>query len=172
MGKNISSPCVFCAMQKLLRILGKFEELFVVIALAFMGIVLTLQIFMRYLFNHPLVWSEELARYTFVWITFIGASYGVHHNSHIRMEAIHKKFPLRLQYVVTIATNILAILTFCYLIPAGIRFTIEQHDIASSAMEIPMSLVFAAVPIGCASVSFRLLIQTLQLLTQRGGQQA
>ncbi|GAK60470.1 TRAP transporter, DctQ-like membrane protein [Candidatus Vecturithrix granuli] len=158
-------------MQKLLNVLGKIEEIFVTSALAFMGMVLALQILMRYIFNHPLVWSEELARYTFVWVTFVGASYGVHHNAHIRMEAIHKKFPPTLQKIVTISTNLLAILIFSYLIPAGIVFTVEQHDIASSAMEIPMSLVFAAVPVGCFVVAFRLLIQTIQIIKTGGGQQ-
>ncbi len=156
-------------MQKLLNVLGKIEGMFVMSALAFMGIVLALQILMRYIFNHPLVWSEELARYTFVWVTFVGASYGVHHNAHIRMEAIHKKFPPTLQKIVTISTNLLAILIFSYLVPAGIAFTIEQHDIASSAMEIPMSLIFAAVPVGCVIVAFRLLVQTIQMIkTGRG----
>lgn len=158
-------------MEKLLKLLGRIEEVFVVSALAFMGMVLALQIFMRYILNHPLVWSEELARYTFVWLTFVGASYGVHHNAHIRMEAVHKKFPLTLQRIVTISTNLLAILTFSYLIPAGIRFTIEQHDIASSAMEIPMSLVFAAVPVGCLLVAFRLLMETIWIIKTWGGQQ-
>ena len=112
----------------------------------------------------PLVWSEEFARYIFVWISFIGAGYGVRQGAHISMEYFFNKFGPRMRKGVAISTNILSIAAFAYLIPTAIKFTLDQHPIASSAMDIPMSWLFAAVPIGCALVCFRLLVNTVQLV--------
>jgi TRAP-type C4-dicarboxylate transport system permease small subunit len=60
-----------------MKLLNKIEEGFIMVCFAIMALVLALQIFMRYVMNMPLIWSEELARYIFVWATFIGAGYGV-----------------------------------------------------------------------------------------------
>jgi TRAP-type C4-dicarboxylate transport system permease small subunit len=155
-----------------MRFLNKIEEILLITGLALMGLSVALQIFMRYVFNMPLVWSEEFARYIFVWISFIGASYGVRQGAHISMEYFFNKFSPRMRKRVAISTNILALAAFAYLIPTAVKFTLGQHQIDSSAMEIPMSWLFAAVPIGCALVCFRLLVNTVQLVkaTQEGAQ--
>jgi TRAP-type C4-dicarboxylate transport system permease small subunit len=147
-----------------MRFLDKIEEILLITGLALMGLSVALQIFMRYVFNMPLVWSEEFARYIFVWISFIGAGYGVRQGAHISMEYFFNKFSPRIRKVVAISMNILSIAAFAYLIPTAIKFTLDQHLIASSAMDIPMSWLFAAVPIGCALVCFRLIVNTVQLV--------
>ena len=45
-----------------------------------------LQVIFRYFFNHPLFWSEELSRYCFVWIVFVGAAIAVKHGAHIGVD--------------------------------------------------------------------------------------
>jgi len=147
-----------------MRFLDKFEEIVLIMGLALMGLAVALQIFMRYLFNMPLVWSEEFARYIFVWISFIGASYGVRQGSHIAMEFFFNKFGPRMRKRVAVSTHVLSIAAFAYLIPTAIYFTRSQHLIASSAMDIPMSWLFAAVPIGCALICFRLVINTVHIV--------
>jgi TRAP-type transport system small permease protein len=44
------------------------------------------QVFSRYVLNRPLVWVEELATYSFIWATFIGASLGLKRLRHVRIE--------------------------------------------------------------------------------------
>ena len=56
----------------LLAILDNFEGYVSQVLLAFFVLILLLQIFLRQ-FGHPLYWTEELARYSFVWFVFFGA---------------------------------------------------------------------------------------------------
>ena len=73
-----------------LRFLNKrFEELILVPSLVFTVILVFSQVVMRYVFQSSLYWSEELARYLFVWQTWLGASLAVREASHIRIEANH-----------------------------------------------------------------------------------
>ena len=150
-----------------MRILDRLEDFVVGLGIAVMGLALALQIFMRYVLNMPLIWSEELARYLFVWVSFVGAGYGVRHGIHISMGYFFNKMPPAARRIVSIATNLLSIAAFAWIIPVGIYFTGEQWQIASSAMQIPMSLLIAAVPVGCAIVCLRLALQTIALV--RGG---
>jgi TRAP-type C4-dicarboxylate transport system permease small subunit len=147
-----------------LRVLDTLEDIVVAAGIAIMGVALALQIFMRYVLNMPLVWSEEFARYLFVWVTFVGAGYGVRHGIHIAMEFFYNKMPASARRIVSIVTNVLSIGAFASLLPTGIYFTREQWPIASSAMQIPMSLVIAAVPVGCLLVCFRLAVDTVRLI--------
>jgi TRAP-type C4-dicarboxylate transport system permease small subunit len=116
----------------------------------------------------PLIWSEELARYIFVWATFIGAGYGVRKKIHISMEVFFNMMPKQAKIAITILTNVIAIFVFAYLIPYGIKTVITQWAIGSSAMEIPMSWVFAAVPVGCFIVCLRLIADTLTVIKTKG----
>jgi len=151
-----------------MKLLNKIEEGFIMACFAVMGTVLALQIFMRYVMNWPLIWSEELARYIFVWATFIGAGYGVRKKIHISMELLYIRLPKKVRVFVTIFTNAVAIFVFAYLIPYGITTTRRQWAIASSAMEIPMSWVFAAVPIGCFIVCLRLIGDIILVIKTKG----
>lgn len=154
-----------------MRILDKIEDLFVAAGIAIMGLALALQIFMRYVLNMPLVWSEEFARYLFVWVAFVGAGYGVRRGIHISMEFFYNKMRPAARRVVSIATNLVSIAAFASIIPIGIYFTREQWSIASSAMQVPMSFVIAAVPVGCVIVCLRLAVQTVALIRgSRGGE--
>jgi TRAP-type C4-dicarboxylate transport system permease small subunit len=146
-----------------MRFLDKLEEALLMIGLSLMGLSVALQIFMRYLFNMPLVWSEEFARYIFVWITFIGAGYGVRHGIHISMEYFYNKFPPAVRKAVSIATLALSAGAFAYLLPTAVFFMAEQDKIASSAMQMPMSWLFAAVPVGCVLVLIHLAADAVAL---------
>ncbi|MDR1315935.1 MAG: TRAP transporter small permease [Spirochaetales bacterium] len=154
--------------MKLFDKINKFEEGFIMACFAIMGIVLTLQIFMRYVMNMPLIWSEELARYLFVWATFIGAGYGVRNKIHIFVEIFYARMPRALKFIITLTTNTLCILVFAYLIPYGISTVKTQWYIGSSAMEIPMSFVFAAIPLGCFIVCLRLLGDIVRAIKTKG----
>ncbi len=151
-----------------MKYLDKLEDLFVMTVIAIMGLDLGLQVFARYALNHPLTWSEELARYLFVWMTFIGASYGVRHNIHISMEAFYNLLPRPARRVLDLLTRLVAAAAFLALIPSGWEFVLDQNDIASSGMGIPMSWIFISVPVGCALVGARLIAQIAGILGGKG----
>lgn len=151
-----------------MKYLNALEDFLVMFIIAVMGAVLALQVAMRYLFNHPLIWSEEMARYLFVWMTFLGASYGVRHHIHINMAIVFNTFPRPLKLASHLVTNIAAIVIFTALIPAGWRFVEDQSFLASSAMDIPLSWVFAAVPVGCTLVAARLLADSVKTIRNGG----
>ncbi len=152
----------------LVKCMNKLDELFLIAGTLAMGFALTLQIVMRYIFNSPLVWSEEFARYIYIWICFIGVGYGVRKNLHIKMEAFMNIFHHNVQNYVEIAMTIAIMVFVASIIPSGIRYTVAVSRIPSPAMEIPMSWVSAAVPLGLIIGEVRLLQKLLKLLSVGG----
>jgi TRAP-type C4-dicarboxylate transport system permease small subunit len=149
--------------MRFLNKLTKLTDGFMLIALVMMCIVAAIQVFMRFVFNYPLVWSEELARYIFVWIAFIGAGYGVRYHIHICLEFFYDRFPRLLQKIITVITNAVSIFCFAGLGICGTQFAVSQNSIASSAMGIPMSWVFIALPLGCVLMVFYLIMDTIYI---------
>ena len=74
------------------KFLNNLEEYFCVWTLAIMTLVIFVQVVMRYVFANSLSWSEELARFIFLWLSWVGASYAVRERSHFRVEMLMDLF--------------------------------------------------------------------------------
>ncbi|WP_461206220.1 TRAP transporter small permease [Clostridium sp. DL1XJH146] len=135
-------------MKKLAQKLYKIEDAILIACLGIMGLVLFFQVVMRFVFDSPLMWSEELVRFIQIWIAFLGIGYGIRAESHISMVIVYNKFSEKMQQVISIISNIFILGCFLVFIPHAYNFVEMQHNIASSAMGIKMSIVYIPVVIG------------------------
>lgn len=149
-------------MKDFIMFVNKLDDYFLNFSVALMGLVLFIQIVMRYIFNQPLIWSEELARYLFIWMAFIGIGYGVKYDLHIKMEAFLQIFPPKVQQVVVIITEVVAILFLGLVLIPGVQFAIHTGHVPSSAMGIPMYWVYFAFPVGLILGMLRMMISVVQ----------
>ena len=156
---NCSTICrkVFC-------FLGRVEELFLMTCFSIIGLVLFIQVILRYFFNFPLTWSEELARYLLVWITFFGINYGIRKKKHIEMEYFFNKMPEMLQTFLTLATQLVILFIMWKLFGSTLRFVRAQMLIESSAMQVSMGLVYAAIPLGFLTSSISIFMNAVGLV--------
>ena len=120
-------------------------------ACAFLILAMTLLIFWqvvaRYVMNDSLTWSEEIGRYMFVWITFVGLPAALKAGAHVAIDLLLKKthgaFHMSILTVNAIATCFIGIV-ICY---SGIRLTVLGVGQISSALQIPMQVYYAGVPV-------------------------
>ena len=153
--------------MKVLRFLDdRTEEIIVVTCLGIMTVVIGLQVFMRYVMQDSLSWSEELARYLFIFFIYAGISYGVKMRRHIRVEAFTMWMPARVQAVIKIIAQILfmafAVIVIYYGYETSTRiFKLKQ---VSAALDLPMGYVYATLPFCYVMVAIRLLQQFPQLI--------
>ena len=134
--------------------------------MALMTVLVFCQVVMRYIFSNALSWSEELARFIFMWLSWVGASYAVKERSHFRVEMFANL--LKGQHRKRFELSVLAVWFGFSVIMAwlGTRlmiFLMETGQI-SAAMEIPMSWVYASVPAGCALMALRLVAEIVKIL--------
>lgn len=148
-------------MKDLLGFVNKLDDYFLNFSVALMGLVLFIQIVMRYVFNHPLIWSEEMARYLFIWMAFIGVGYGIKYDLHIKMEAFLAIFPSKVQKVVIVLTEIVAIVFMGLVLVPSIQFAVHTGHVPSSAMGIPMYWVYSAFPVGLILGMIRMTISVI-----------
>ena len=133
-------------MKKMIGFLDTTMKSGVILSTAVMTVACALQVLSRYLLPHPLSWTEELARYAFIYWSFLGAAYVVRLNGHLGMDVVVNLLPKKLrawtQRVVFVIT-----LSFTVLVTVeGIRITLSQ--IGQEGIMIPISLawIYGVVP--------------------------
>jgi len=134
-----------------LNIFSKVEEYFLVGSMVVSVCVVFLQVVMRYVFQNSLTWSEELARYIFLWQCWIGASYAVKKGSHIRVEILPNKFSGKKKIIFEMIITLIWFSFTIFLAYTGTWITTHVFSSGqmSPAIRIPMGYAYASVPVGC-----------------------
>jgi TRAP-type C4-dicarboxylate transport system permease small subunit len=151
--------------MKIIRWLDRhIEEALLVLFSIIMVSVIFLQVVMRML-DSSLSWSEELARYCFIWLVYIGISYGVKKQRHIKVDVVLLLLKEKGKIILTIIANLLFLVFAFFVIRYG--FDIASQLLAfgqkSPALQIPMGLVYMATPVGIGLSVIRI-IQNLIVL--------
>ena len=152
------------SIQKVDKCLSMIENAVIILGISAMFLILLAQVIMRYVFSRPLTWSEEAARFIFVYVSFIGISYAYRQKGHIRMEVVVNLFPQAVRRGLEVLINLGTIALFCYMIPFSFRFIGIQAGVKATATHIPMSIVYTALPLGMALSCVRLLISSLRIV--------
>ena len=135
----------------LARIWDKSLEVVVATSYAVIVVVGFAQVLFRFVFASPLSWSEELVRYVFIWSVFLTAAIGFNLNSHISIDFLTTWYPPRLQRMVALVSWGCVILGVVVVFVLGMQL-IQSPSVwlqKSPAMEISMTLPYAAIPVGC-----------------------
>jgi len=117
-------------------------------------------ILFRYVMTNPLPWTEELARYSMIWMGLLAISMGVRRNLHLGVELFIKKLPKVLRRIVTYITRIL-IGYFLYILTIyGYKMAMNGLRQTAPALQISMSYVLIAIPISTLLALIQLILVT------------
>ena len=129
-----------------------------------MAIVIILQIFSRALFDASLSWSEEIARYFSIYAVFLAASLALRNQGLIAVEIIHEILPVKVTKWLKILVYVICIIFFILLFDKGMEMVSQVHNQKSPALQIPMSIPYASVPIGAALLLLNSIVVIIELV--------
>ena len=120
------------------------------ILLVIMVFIVFIQVIMRYILGHSLSWSEELTRYMFVWLIYLGVNLGIKGDMQIKIDVLdlalkgkRRKILNIFQHVASLVAIVAAAVGSYYLIQVGFRAI-------SPSLHLPMSIIYVVFPIGFA----------------------
>ena len=114
-----------------------------------------MQVVCRFVLKASLPWSEELLRFSFIWLTYMAASMGIVRGTHADVRVVVDRLPMPAQKALNIFREV-ATLAFCFII---FRFSIDiivlqvTRGQVSTAMKIPMFIPYSGI-----TVSFGLMV--------------
>ena len=132
--------------KKFDKVLGNF----LVLLLAFMVIAVLWQVFTRYALNSASSFTEELARFLFIWIGILGAAYASGQQIHLAIDILPPKINVVNRIRLRIGINILIILfSLIVLVIGGGNLVYINYELgqSSAALNLPLSYVYVVVPI-------------------------
>lgn len=134
------------------------ESVVIVALMAAMSALIGMQIFMRYVMGASLSWSEELARYLFIWMTYLGIACAVRQNAHIRVTMLTDLLPERIRLWVPVLTATIFAGFAVFVMYQGWFFVekIFRFGQKSASLGIPMGYVYLAPLTGFGLVTIRL----------------
>lgn len=121
--------------------------LFVVIFAAVLA-----QIVMRYMFDDPLIWSEELSRYLFIWIALLGWTLASRNHTHITVRLFVDMLPRRVRPLAEAANAFLVLAFAGVLFWLGIELVVVSTDVPTITLFFNFAVIYAAVPVTAAVI--------------------
>ena len=145
----------------MIRILDNTEEYVAVFLIIVLGLMLSSQIILRYVFEMGFTWIEEIARVIFIWVIFLGSVVGVRRNLHFKVTAGIKILPTKFQFVAQQIGEIILIL-FCIAITwHGIElvYSTVEVDFRLRSTGISMFWPYLIMPLSFGLQAIRLIYQ-------------
>ncbi|MBV9654041.1 MAG: TRAP transporter large permease subunit [Acetobacteraceae bacterium] len=116
----------------------------------------------RFVFNHPLVWSDELASTVFLWLAMLGAVLALWKGEHMRLTTLSGRFQPRARAFAETLAVAAPCLFLVFVIGPALDYMDDQSFVETPALGWPDSIRAAAVPTGCGLMLLLCVIRLLQ----------
>jgi TRAP-type C4-dicarboxylate transport system permease small subunit len=122
--------------------LDKVLNAMMAFCLSLMGIFIFANVVLRYLFNSGLTWAEELSRFLFVWLVFLGAIGAMKDNSHLGFTSLVQKLPNTLKKIVFVISNVIVLFCIWVVFQGSVEMTMMTTQTLSPATGLPLSYMY------------------------------
>lgn len=126
-----------------------FKDYYALLLVMGSFLILIVEVVFRYILGSSMEWTDEVSRILLVWMTFTGMAWVIRDRKEIICEAFGGKLPVRVQRYWALGVDILVAAFNLLLLVYGIKMTRFSWDIHTESLELPFSLFYVSIPIGC-----------------------
>lgn len=136
-------------MKRLMTWLSRFDQAILLVLLSLLVTVVFLQVASRFVFKLPIEWSEEMARFIFIWFCWLGCSFATCSYHHIRITAHFRIMPTRLALWLLRLGDVLWIVFNLVVLLGGILYlnSILEFPYRAMITDINMFWIFLPIPV-------------------------
>lgn len=150
------------------------EKVIVPLGMGTLAIVVFFQVLNRFILHIPAPWTEEIARYIFVWTALLGAASGVRRGIHLNVELLQNSVGERFRKVLAIFSDLLTLFFLGVLVHQGFKWaTGNGFRVIADSMRVPMFYFQVIVPITAILMLLFTVEQMIKIRqrdkTQQGG---
>ena len=162
--------------MKFLRLIDKwFEESLITLFMAYFVFATVFQVIARFVLKIPAPWTEETAKYAFIWMTFIGSAVAVKNGSHVKVDILENALKGKAKSFVYWSTMVVFLGFMIWMTVAGVQMvqTLIAKPQQSPVLNISMAYVYGAMPVGLGLTVLRIIqLMVKKLLASRKGAEA
>ena len=132
-------------LEALSRRANRLAEWVMALLLAAMTLLVGVQIAGRFVFEYSIFWSDELARFLLIWISFLGMSVGLRRGAHPSIDSLVRMLPSRFGRPVLTVALLLTLVFFAVMVVYGGVLVLRTWPQRSVALELRMGYPYLAV---------------------------
>jgi TRAP-type C4-dicarboxylate transport system permease small subunit len=151
-------------MQTLVRRATRALEALTLVGMSVVAATVVVEVILRYGFGSSLIVTEELTRYTMVWVAFLGGVIALRDGAHVATGGLGDRFGAtvgRLTSVVADALGVLFLLTLAW---ASVQTLPNQRDQYTTTLEISIFWFYLAIPVGAVLMALVIIGRRLGLV--------
>ena len=152
-------------LNKLIEGYCKLLGLIIAASLAVMVVLVFGNVVMRYGFNSGITLSEELSRWLFVWMTFLGAIIAMKEGSHLGSDTLVSRLPLAGKKLFFVAGHLLMLFVCWLLFKGAWDQAVINLETTSAVMEVSMAIFYACGVVTAVSIALILVHNLWRMLT-------
>jgi len=111
-------------------------------------LLVSIQVFTRYVLNNPTSWSEEAANFVQVFLVFLGGTLAIFQKRTLRITFFVDRLPARLSASIEVVMKILILLFLIAMIWYSFFAILRLHNQITPGLQLPKSVLFVSVPLG------------------------
>jgi TRAP-type C4-dicarboxylate transport system permease small subunit len=113
----------------------------IAVCLALMAIFVFGNVVLRYFFNSGITWSEEVSRFLFIWLIFLGSILALKDNEHLGVDTLLKKLSGKAKKAVFVLNNLLLLATLALVADGSWKLTMTNMDQSAPATNMPYAYI-------------------------------
>jgi len=141
--------------------IARIEAAAIVVLVTLLTAITFAQVITRYALNNPLIWSEEAARYLFVWVSMIGAALAIREGGHFGLDLLIRPMPRLKPALGPVVTLVMAAF-LVILLKTGIDETRLAAMQFAMTFQMRMQWAYLALPVGAGLMLFHLAVHVIR----------
>ena len=155
------------AIDLLYKVIDKFCYIVIAVSFSAIVIILGMQMLLRVL-GSPTMWSEEVCRYLFIWLLFLGGAQAFSKGGHLVVDVVFARFPRRMQLILMFVYYIVIAVFSGYLLYSGMLYAMSQWTRPMYTVSfIPLGWVDLCIPVGSAVTILYILRELFRMMQKK-----
>jgi len=148
------------------KVLLRLNRWLVIVILAAMAMMVFANVALRFLTDESILWVEEVSRYLMIWLTFLGAGLVLRYGGHIGIDTLQDSLP-RHAHIVRVVIFAFMLGFFGFMVWIGTRYAMLTWGQTTPVMQIPVGVVYLAMPVGFGLLIVHLLLMARPYIAHR-----
>lgn len=150
--------------KNILKTLNKIEDVVLISIFVSMVGVIFFQVIMRYVFNNSSSWSEELGKFLFVWLSWLGISIGHRRREHIKITLLVDRLPHKVNKFLEAISELILIVICGITMYYGVIMIGIQKNVPYAGIKISTSWGYLSLVLGCGIFILRAVVHFIQAI--------
>ena len=128
------------------------------------GFIVSYEVIMRYLFNSPTIWVNEVSRFLQIWATYLALTYSFHKNDFIRITVIYDRLNDKGKKILDFISFIFILIFSSFVVYYGWLIAYDSLKVgrtSSTILDVPSFLTELAIPLCFAFLVLRVILEVI-----------